>query len=211
MEIPVEVYQKIKSDPSQIVKNSLTHSAPDSKHVFPNHACPQSEIPIFESLITKASNPPGYKELKQNPFAFKNSRRLLTRDYKIKKKTELCTSFKSTGTCKYGDNCAFAHGEHELQKKVHVPSMYKTKLCQSFHFNGYCPYGHRCQFIHSENLGGLLKLHHEQEEIRCQISFSQMLSENAACISERIRSSHNPYLNEFNLVYKQMNSRLSVF
>lgn len=43
------------------------------------------------------------------------------------------------------------------------------------------------------------------------VSFSQMLLENTQCLDERIKNSHNPYLNEFNLVYKNFNSRLSVF
>jgi len=150
----------------------------------------------------------------QNPYGFKNNRRLLTRDYKIKKKTELCSSWKSTGNCKYGISCAFAHGEHELQPKVHVPSMYKTKLCHQFHFQNYCPYGHRCQFIHSNKLGSLIQKKQTDEEeldLKQFISYKQMLKENKDCLMDRIRSSHNPYLNEFNLVYKNFNSRLSVF
>lgn len=147
-------------------------------------------------------------EQKHNPFAFKNNRRILTKDYKIKKKTELCSSYQETGACKYGNNCAFAHGEHELQKKVHVPSMYKTKLCQQFHTTGKCPYGHRCQFIHSENIGDLIK---KDTNVKKQVSYAQMLRENATCLNDRIKSSHNPYLNEFNLVYKELIPRLPVF
>lgn len=65
----------------------------------------------------------------ENPFAFKGNGRIMSRDYKLKIKTELCKSWVKTKTCPYGDTCAFAHGEHELQKKKHVPSRYKTKLC----------------------------------------------------------------------------------
>jgi hypothetical protein len=80
----------------------------------------------------------------QNPFAFKGNGRILSKDYKIKVKTELCKSWMKTQTCTYGDACAFAHGESELQKKKHVPSRYKTKLCQQYHETGDCPYGERC-------------------------------------------------------------------
>jgi hypothetical protein len=38
-----------------------------------------------------------------------------------------------------------------------------------------------------------------------------MLSENAQCLNDRIKSSHNPYLNEFNLVYKEKNNRMPIF
>ena len=38
-----------------------------------------------------------------------------------------------------------------------------------------------------------------------------MLRENSECIKTRISSSQNPYLNEFNLVYKEVNCRLPIF
>lgn len=151
----------------------------------------------------------------ENPYAFKNNRRLLTKDFKIKMKTELCSSWVETQTCKYGDNCAFAHGEDEIRKKVHVPSMYKTKLCQQFHESGVCAYGVRCQFIHSQNLGEVLQKQQEELkpdfDLKKMLSYSQMLSDNAMCIKERVVSSSNPYLNEFNLIYKDVNMRLPVF
>lgn len=142
--------------------------------------------------------------LAMNPFAFKNNRRMMTRDYKIKMKTELCSAWRATGQCKYGENCAFAHGEEEIRKKVHVPSMYKTKLCQQFEETGYCSYGHRCQFIHTEKPG-------ETRNKDKKVSYLTMLSQNAQCLKERITSSNNPFLNEFNLIYKDNSRRLAVF
>lgn len=50
----------------------------------------------------------------ENPFAFKGNGRIMSRDYKLKIKTELCKSWVKTKSCPYGDTCAFAHGEHEL-------------------------------------------------------------------------------------------------
>jgi butyrate response factor 1 len=149
-----------------------------------------------------------------NPYAFKNNRRLLTRDYKIKLKTELCKSWVEEGKCRYGDKCAFAHGESEIKKKVHVPSMYKTKLCQQYHMTGECAYGTRCQFIHSENIGEFINRKCNQEpdlDLKKVVDYRKMLEENSKCLTERIESSHNPYLNEFNLVYKDFNSRMPVF
>lgn len=35
-------------------------------------------------------------------------------EFKQKAKTELCKFWMTTHQCKYGDSCAFAHGEHEL-------------------------------------------------------------------------------------------------
>ncbi|CAL1590722.1 unnamed protein product [Knipowitschia caucasica] len=62
-------------------------------------------------------------------------------------KTELCTSYSASSSCKYAERCQFAHGLHEL----HVPSRhprYKTELCRSYHTTGYCYYGSRCLFVH---------------------------------------------------------------
>ena len=123
-----------------------------------------------------------------------------------------------TQSCKYGDACAFAHGEEQLRKKVHVPSMYKTKLCQAFHDTGSCPYGNRCQFIHSDKIGDILQKTETTTldqlgslDLKQIVSYKQMLRENADCIEIRISSSQNPYLNEFNLVYKEVNTRLPIF
>jgi hypothetical protein len=51
--------------------------------------------------------------------------------------------------CKYGENCAFAHGENELKNRK-LSMNYKTKLCKQFFETGYCPYGSRCQFSHKK-------------------------------------------------------------
>ncbi|XP_029310881.1 cysteine three histidine 1 [Cottoperca gobio] len=63
-------------------------------------------------------------------------------------KTELCTSYSSTGFCKYAERCQFAHGLHELHVPFRHPK-YKTELCRSFHTTGYCYYGSRCLFVHN--------------------------------------------------------------
>jgi len=66
------------------------------------------------------------------------------KNYQMKYKTEMCKNWELWGKCKFEKTCSFAHGEHELQKKTHLPSNYKTKLCQQFHTTSYCPYGNRC-------------------------------------------------------------------
>ena len=93
--------------------------------------------------------------------------------------------------------------------------MYKTKLCQQFHYQGYCAYGQRCQFIHSTNLSELIQKKQNDSsselDIKNQIGYRQMLTENVQCLNDRIKNSLNPFLNEFNLVYKDINTRLGVF
>ena len=68
-------------------------------------------------------------------------------DFKTKWKTEKCNYWEMFGECKFGENCAFAHGEEELKnKKTNIN--YKTKLCKQFFEEGFCSYGSRCQFSH---------------------------------------------------------------
>ena len=69
-------------------------------------------------------------------------------DFKIKYKTELCKYYEINGFCKYGDNCAYAHGKENLRSKITNTTAYRTKKCSQFFQNGYCPYGNRCQFAH---------------------------------------------------------------
>jgi len=63
-------------------------------------------------------------------------------------KTELCRSWVESASCKYGNKCQFAHGQHELRPVIRHPK-YKTEICKTFHTNGTCPYGKRCRFVHN--------------------------------------------------------------
>ena len=68
-------------------------------------------------------------------------------DFKSKWKTEKCHNLEIYGHCKFGKNCAFAHGDDELKEK-NKKYNYKTKPCEQFFNKGFCPYGSRCQFSH---------------------------------------------------------------
>lgn len=69
--------------------------------------------------------------------------------YKQKEKTEICKFWLNGEECKFGDDCAFAHGETELMKKTHVASKFRMTLCKSYMTGqGHCQYGVRCQFCH---------------------------------------------------------------
>jgi len=63
----------------------------------------------------------------------------------------MCKFFELNQFCKFGDNCAFAHGSVDLRNKASMPSAYRTKKCKQFSEYGYCPYGSRCQFAHQIN------------------------------------------------------------
>ena len=64
---------------------------------------------------------------------------------------KLCKNYLIGQTCPLGAKCSFAHGEHELNAKQHVPANYKTVKCKHFHEEMFCQYGPRCQFLHSSN------------------------------------------------------------
>ena len=70
-------------------------------------------------------------------------------NFKTKWKTEICRYWEMNGVCKYGDSCAFAHGDSELKKRK-LTYNYKTKPCKQFFELGYCTYGCRCQFSHKK-------------------------------------------------------------
>ena len=70
-------------------------------------------------------------------------------NFKTKWKTEICHYWEMYGECKYGDNCAFAHGDSELKQRK-LTYNYKTKPCKQFFEIGYCSYGSRCQFSHKK-------------------------------------------------------------
>lgn len=76
-------------------------------------------------------------------------------DFQQKFKTEMCRNWELNGKCKFGVECTFAHGSHELLQKSHIPSNYRTKECKNFYTNLYCSYGERCQFYHSVKPGQL--------------------------------------------------------
>jgi len=67
-----------------------------------------------------------------------------------KYKTEKCKYWEISNTCKYRDNCVFAHGNSEMRQKIVNSANYKTKKCKQFYENGFCLYGPRCQFLHND-------------------------------------------------------------
>ena len=70
-------------------------------------------------------------------------------NFRTKWKTEMCKYWEMYGKCKFGDNCAFAHGDSELKQRK-LTFNYKTKPCKQFFELGYCTYGSRCQFSHKK-------------------------------------------------------------
>ena len=85
-------------------------------------------------------------------YTFHNNEKEKSEEYnnfKTKWKTEICRNWEMYGECKYGNNCAFAHGDSELKTRK-LSFNYKTKACKQFFELGYCSYGIRCQFSHKK-------------------------------------------------------------
>ena len=101
------------------------------------------ELPVIETLKLKSNLPK--LEKKTQPMA------LVQFQFSEKYKTEICKNFEQTKSCKFGDNCCFAHGESELRSKLVSNEFYKTKVCRHFEHVGFCPYGQRCQYFHFQN------------------------------------------------------------
>lgn len=48
-------------------------------------------------------------------------------------------------------------------------------------------------------------------DLKKSISYKQIFKENIDCLMQRLVSSQNPFLNEFNLIYKDIVGRLPIF
>ncbi|XP_072965695.1 zinc finger CCCH domain-containing protein 56-like isoform X2 [Typha angustifolia] len=86
-------------------------------------------------------------------------------------KTKLCQKFIS-GSCHFGSNCSFAHGDKELRRpppnwqrivaeeqgrSSDQQRMPKGGICRMFYYDGICTYGDKCIYLHVErerSIGG---------------------------------------------------------
>ena len=104
--------------------------------------------------------------------------------FKTKWKTEICHYWEMYGECKYGDNCAFAHGDSELKQRK-LTYNYKTKPCKQFFEIGYCSYGSRCQFSHKKE--DLKNQKNDIDNLNDKVSYLKIIEE---LNSEEKRISH---------------------
>ena len=138
--LPKEYYNEEKINKFNFKKNNISN-------IYQSRKCSKDstsdsfsyEEPLeneFSNSITKF-NFPQKQKFKSHAI-----------DFKTKYKTELCKYYEIYGYCKYGINCAYAHGKENLRSKITNSIAYRTKKCMQFFEKGYCPYGNRCQFAH---------------------------------------------------------------
>ena len=128
--------EKEISSPNKIIYKPKIIESPDQEDEYKNLIY---QAPAYNSNNLENVN---YYNEKRNPDELNN--------YRMKWKTEMCKYWEMYGKCKYGNNCAFAHGESELNKRK-LSFNYKTKPCKQFFELGYCSYGIRCQFSHKNS------------------------------------------------------------
>ena len=134
----------------------------------------------------------------------------ITKNYRTKWKTEICHYWEMYGQCKYGENCAFAHGESELKERK-LTFNYKTKLCKQFFESGYCPYGSRCQFSHKNT--AIENCENSENNFSYLKILSEFLNENEKISHELIK---RPRLKTFENIFscsleESENSKLKLY
>ena len=71
------------------------------------------------------------------------------KNFKLNYKTDLCRNWMNDGNCEFENDCAYAHGPHELVNRPPPKNLnknYKTKICKQWHEEtpGECTYGEKC-------------------------------------------------------------------
>ena len=91
--------------------SSRRHSDEDKYECETNCSSEEETMPS-----PKKEEPLPMATLKKPKKHFKNKadRERFVRSYQIKYKTEMCKNWELFGSCKFKNNCSFAHGEHEL-------------------------------------------------------------------------------------------------
>ena len=54
-------------------------------------------------------------------------------NFRLNYKTELCRNWMETGVCEFDSECAYAHGQQEVNTRKTAHRNYKTKMCKKWH------------------------------------------------------------------------------
>ena len=139
---------------SEEINSSRCYQETDKENIDSNIIKPLNNYEIeivYEDDYHGLMYYPNYQDIDNNKvyYSIEKDKKDEFNNFKTKWKTEICRYWEMYGQCKYGNNCAFAHGDSELKKRK-LSFNYKTKPCKLFFELGYCSYGIRCQFSHKK-------------------------------------------------------------
>ena len=158
-----QIEEKEISSPKKMIYNQKLKENPEYEEEYKGLMC-HYPIPKFKNIDNMHYNEKEKLEEINN--------------FRTKWKTEICRNWEMYGQCKYGNNCAFAHGDSELKQRK-ISFNYKTKPCKQFFELGYCSYGIRCQFSHKK--ADFLRDKNEKNGIFCdnnnKISYLKIIKE----------------------------------
>ena len=145
-------------------------SSPTKKFNMKNKDSPEVEI-VYEDEYQGLIYHPKNQNWDNSYYYMEKDKTEEYNNFKTKWKTEICHYWEMYGECKFGDNCAFAHGDSELKERK-MTFNYKTKPCKQFFELGYCSYGARCQFSHKKE-----DLKKEKDSSDGEVSYLKIIEE----------------------------------
>lgn len=190
----------LNQSPSDGLHHSLNKNSEGLSKIpemSPSFFCESMNQTEVNSEISYGSNhSPNSESLSQ----LANSKKPVPNKYK----TEICRNWEMEGYCRFGDECTFAHGGDELNRRASMPANYKTKVCKQFTDEPfYCPYGEKCQFIH-------INITKKDQTSNRTPSYTEMLNETLNQIEKRLKHCDN--FEHFELPKSHFkNKRLPIF
>ena len=174
-----KIHQKKKNSFNYPKKKEYTEELDNSpqKENLPENIQKNEVEPKFEDEYQGLVYHPQYTEIIPAGIIYfiETEKKEDYNNFKTKWKTEICRYWEMYGECKFGENCAFAHGDSELKQRK-LTFNYKTKPCKQFFELGYCSYGSRCQFSHrKDSISG--KSDDSKEKEKDNVSYLKVLKE----------------------------------
>jgi len=109
---------------------------------------------------------------------------------KVEPKKMACRNWRTTGTCRFGDRCRFAHDSklaRAAQASVPSPS---GRNCHNWARSGHCRFGNRCRYQHTALLSARLSDRPSLEDEALQLFFEMTMRDR---FGNSLRTAENDY------------------
>lgn len=149
----------------------------------------QNPMAIFECMMKAAiMGEPQFPTMGHAPVVEPTAENLnVKKPVPNKFKTEMCRNMVKTGICKYGNECTYAHSEHELHKKPELPENLHSKFCKAFNQKPFvCPKGKDCTLLHLRLAEADLNSD-QQMTLKTTCKYSQKLQETMSQMDKRLK------------------------